>query len=91
MLECLHIRPAIFEDVNRAVVLATQVFLRTYATEGINDDIAQNIQSELTPDRFSARLDDPDIAFTVAEDNGHLIDCRSRRSAHRVQLMRALW
>jgi GNAT superfamily N-acetyltransferase len=62
-----QIRPGKLGDARRIAVLATQVWLHTYATDGINDEIAKYILSELTVEKFSASLGDPDTNLVVAE------------------------
>jgi ribosomal protein S18 acetylase RimI-like enzyme len=47
--------------------------LHTYATGGINGDIAQYVLSELTPERYLALLNEPTIHLIVAEHNESLV------------------
>jgi len=54
-------------------VLAMQVFLDTYATEGIRADLAREALSCYSPDAFAPRLADRDVSFVLAETQGHLI------------------
>lgn len=61
------------DDTSRLAVLATQVWLHTYATAGIDDEIAHYVLAEFTPDRFSARLNDPDTHVFVAEHGQGLV------------------
>ncbi|MDM4767179.1 GNAT family N-acetyltransferase [Pelomonas sp. SE-A7] len=60
-------------DANRLAVLATQVWLHTYATDGISDLTAQYILSELTPAKYSQSLSEPSTYFFVAERGQDLI------------------
>lgn len=54
-------------------VLAMQVFLDTYAPEGIRPDLAREALSGHSPEAFSRRLADPAITFLLAERDGHLV------------------
>ena len=67
------IRSARHDDAARIAVLATQVWLHTYATEGISADIADYTRSELTPDKYLAIQNDALAHIWVAERGAHLI------------------
>lgn len=67
------IRSARHDDAARIAVLATQVWLHTYATEGISAGIADYTRSELTPDKYLAILNDTLAHIWVAERGAHLI------------------
>jgi GNAT superfamily N-acetyltransferase len=54
-------------------VLATQVFLDTYATNGINPDLAREALSVYCVDVFAARLREPTVEIVVAESSGHVV------------------
>ena len=54
-------------------VLAMQVFLDTYATEGIRPDLAREALSCYSPEAFAPRLADRNVSFVLAEAAGHLI------------------
>jgi ribosomal protein S18 acetylase RimI-like enzyme len=73
MLHGLRIRSGRSEDAGLLAVLATQVWLHTYATGGINGDIAQYVLSELTAERYLALLKDPAIHLFVAEHDENLV------------------
>jgi len=73
MRHSLQIRTGQPRDASRLSVLAAQVWLHTYATDGITNEIAQYIQSELTVEKFSAPLGEPDTSFLVAEYGGCLV------------------
>ena len=51
-------------------MLATQVFLDTYATRGIHADLASEASKVYGPAAFEARLADPQVEITVAEAGG---------------------
>jgi GNAT superfamily N-acetyltransferase len=54
-------------------VLATQVFLDTYATDGIREALAREVREKLSTEAVSALLADPHVTFVVAEHAGHLV------------------
>ena len=54
-------------------VLAMQVFLDTYATEGIRPDLAREALSVYTPEKFAERLSHRSTQFLLAERMGHLV------------------
>jgi ribosomal protein S18 acetylase RimI-like enzyme len=62
----LEIRRGRSEDADRLAVLATQVWLHTYATSGITADIAEYVLLELTPEKFRVVLHDPTCQVFVA-------------------------
>lgn len=47
-------------------VLAMQVYLDTYATEGIRPDIARDVLADYTPDVYARRLVRPDARTVLA-------------------------
>ncbi|MEQ1684399.1 MAG: GNAT family N-acetyltransferase [Burkholderiaceae bacterium] len=63
-------RPA---DAPLLAALATQVFLHTYATQGISDVIAGHVLAELSPAKFQAWMASDTAAVLVAERNAHLV------------------
>lgn len=73
MIPDLSIRPAKPQDASRLAVLATQVWLHTYATDGINSDIAGYVLGELTPEKYRRVLGDPSSAVLVAESGTSLV------------------
>lgn len=68
-----HIRPGKASDTNAIAVLATQVWLHTYATTGITFDIAEYVLSELTPHKYQGILQDLSSQLLVAEHGGNLV------------------
>jgi diamine N-acetyltransferase len=54
-------------------VLAMQVFLDTYATDGLRPDLARETLANYSPAIFEARIRDASNRFVVAERHGHLI------------------
>lgn len=69
----MQIRAGRPDDAKRLAVLATQVWLHTYATAGISDDIAGYALSELTAQKLSASLIGPESGVLVAECAEHLV------------------
>lgn len=67
MREPLRIRIGQAGDALRLAVLASQVWLHTYATEGITHDIAQHVLSEFSVERMVTALGDPATVVLVAE------------------------
>lgn len=63
----LQIRVGRPGDADRLAVLAAQVWLHTYCTNGVNTEVAQYVLSELTVERFAARLTEPQSHILVAE------------------------
>ncbi|MDP2370013.1 GNAT family N-acetyltransferase [Rhodoferax sp.] len=53
-------------------MLATQVWLHTYATDGVSTEIADYVLAELTPARFTAALRDASIRVRIADHNNNL-------------------
>ncbi len=69
----LRIRSGRPEDDRLLSVLATQVWLHTYATEGIDETIARYVLSELTAEKYRRLLGDPATRVLVAERGGSLV------------------
>lgn len=69
----VHIRNGQAEDAKALAVLATQVWLHTYATEGITADIATYVLSELTPEKFMNAIKDPSRHVFFAEQERSLL------------------
>ena len=73
MRPSLDIRSGRSEDANCLAVLATQVWLHTYATGGITADIAEYVLDELTLEKYRALLNDPTRQVFVAVNGESLI------------------
>lgn len=73
MLEHIDYRRAGPADALCLSVLATQVFLDTYATNGINTDLAKEAITVYSRDVFAERLTDQQVEITLAEANDHLV------------------
>ena len=61
------------EDTETLSALAIQVWLHTYATEGVSSVIASYVLSEFTPERFAALLTEPSSGVFVAEHGKNLL------------------
>ena len=67
------IRPATSSDANCLAVLATQVWLDTYATEGVREAIALEVLSSFSKETIRTHLSKPDVTFMLAEIECHLV------------------
>ena len=67
------LRPGTADDAVIVAALATQVFLDTYATEGVFHHLAMEAFSEYSVGAFTARLREPARQFVVAEIAGGLV------------------
>ena len=61
------------EDAPRLAVLAAQVWLHTYAKEGVSSVIADYVLAELTPRAFAAKFGNAAITILVAERDAHFL------------------
>jgi diamine N-acetyltransferase len=66
-------RSATPEDAVTVAALAVQVFLDTYATEGVRPDLAREAFAEYSVEAFTKRLQEPDCRFFLAEHGTGLI------------------
>ena len=69
----MRIRPATPDDALCVGVLGTQVFLDTYATDGIRPGIAREVLSAFSTAACAALLAEPDTRSLLAEYENHLI------------------
>lgn len=63
-------------DANDALCIAvagTQVFLDTYAPDGIRPTLAREVLDHFSTAAVAALLRDPATTFVVAESSGHLL------------------
>ena len=67
------IRQGTSADAECLAALAIQVWLHTYATEGIREAIAQYVLTEFTTAKFTRILADTASQLLVAELNQHLV------------------
>ncbi len=73
MPERATFRVACAQDAPCLSVLATQVFLDTYATEGVDASLANEVRSVYAPDVFATRLADPRVRIVVATNGDKLV------------------
>jgi ribosomal protein S18 acetylase RimI-like enzyme len=66
-------RPATVDDALCVSVLASQVFVTTYATLGIREAIARHVTEELSVPAIAALIASSDQRFIVAEIAKHLV------------------
>jgi GNAT superfamily N-acetyltransferase len=67
------IRSAAPADAECLAALAIQVWLHTYATDGIRSSIARYVLAEYTPEHFASIIVDLQWQLLVAEVNHHLV------------------
>lgn len=67
------IRRAVAADANCLAALAIQVWLHTYATEGIRPALANYVLNAFTAQHFTELVDDPSSVLLVAEVQQHLV------------------
>jgi diamine N-acetyltransferase len=72
-LDLIELRHAVPEDSLCLSVLAMQVFLDTYATEGIRPALAREVLSSYSQARFNVAIADPRAKVVVAEHKGHMV------------------
>lgn len=68
-----RVRPAIAADAPALAALSIQVWLATYATEGVSDLLARYVLEQFTPAAFTGWMDDAGTGLIVAEADGHLL------------------
>jgi GNAT superfamily N-acetyltransferase len=73
MTNAINFRRATAEDALCIGLLATQVFLDTYAPHGIRPDLAREALACYSPEVMAAHLADPNVHFMLAESDGHLV------------------
>jgi GNAT superfamily N-acetyltransferase len=69
----VSLRSATAADALCLSVLAMQVFLDTYATDGIRPEIAREVLQTYSQAAFARALEDPGTRIAVAERKGHLV------------------
>lgn len=66
-------RKACQADLTCLRVLAMQVYLDTYATQGISPPLAREVMQLFSEPALALRLHSPEVEITVAEVDGHLV------------------
>ncbi|KPX50115.1 putative acetyltransferase [Pseudomonas syringae pv. helianthi] len=69
----ITLRDAVPADAVCLSALGIQVFLDTYATQGIREPIAREALDAFSPQTFARLLAEPATPIIVAESQGHLI------------------
>ena len=69
----LHIRRATPADALRLSILAAHVFVDTYATDGIRESIAREVEELLSRDAFDRHLVEAATTILLAEASEHLV------------------
>ncbi len=67
------IREARFEDITNIVVVKQQVWIDTYATEGVRSEFSEYVISEFTVDNEKTLLNSDNMVTLVAESNNHIV------------------
>jgi diamine N-acetyltransferase len=73
MRQSFHVRLGVAEDAGRLAVLAAQVWLHTYATDGISPEIAEYVLSHITPEKYTQLLRDSSTQVLVAMHAHHVV------------------
>jgi GNAT superfamily N-acetyltransferase len=71
--EAFAIRPATAADALTLHALATQVFLDTYATEGIRPALAREVAQHFSTSAWLAQMARPEARILVVEHADHLV------------------
>jgi len=71
--EAISFRPARSDDALCLGVLSTQVFLDTYATQGIRPALAREVLAQHDVATYERALADPGLTLLLAECAGHLV------------------
>ena len=67
------IRPAGFDDRFNIAALMIQVWLHTYARNGLRDTISRYVLTEYTPEKIAAEIGVPGKRWLVAERDQHIV------------------
>jgi len=70
---CLALRRGHVDDAGTISALAIQVFLDTYATEGVRGDLAREALSQCSTETFTKRLTEDGRIILLAERGAGLI------------------
>ena len=68
-----HVRKAQVADARPLAVLALQVFLHTYATDGVSSTISEHVLQEITPEKYAAIIQNSSSVVLVAERDNNLL------------------
>jgi ribosomal protein S18 acetylase RimI-like enzyme len=67
------VRTAKYEDRMNIAALMIQVWLHTYATDGLRNSISRYVLTEFTPERIGQSISNDDRLYLVAEINDHIV------------------
>jgi len=73
MIANIKIRRATLRDALNLTVLRQQVWIATYATEGIREEFSQYVLSSYTPAKMQLLLESNDRVLLIAEIDDHLV------------------
>lgn len=71
----MHIRKANLDDVLNLAVLKQQVWIATYAEEGIRAEFSKYVLDTFTVDNIQKNIQDKNRIVLVAENDNHLVGC----------------
>lgn len=71
----MHIRKANLDDVLNLAVLKQQVWIATYAEEGIRTEFSRYVLDKFTFENIQKTIQDKNRVIYIAENNNHLIGC----------------
>ena len=74
-MENLNIREAQKTDILNLTVLKQQVWISTYAVDGIRTEFSEYVLSVFTPDNIEKSLSDKNMVTFIAENDNHMIGC----------------
>jgi len=69
----VRLRPGTLSDAPMVAALATYVFLDTYASEGLRDDLAREVFNGYSQPAFAARLGAEGMSFVLAVADDHVV------------------
>lgn len=75
MLDKIIVRNAELGDVENLTVLKQQVWISTYAVDGIRTEFSSYVLSAFTPDNIKRILLSNDYLTLVAEQDNHIVGC----------------
>ncbi len=75
MITSIKIRKAELNDALNLSVLKKQVFISTYAINGIRKDFSEYINTEFTVNNTENAINDKNNIILIAESNGFMVGC----------------
>jgi len=74
-MDKISIRKANLSDAANLSVLKQQVWIATYATQGIRNEFSEYVLSEFTLENTASIINNENQAVLIAERNNHIIGC----------------